>query len=231
MKLFASCHIAKVLQNVCGVDVLPLSPYKKLDTPVNTHADMLVFVLDKRVFCYEDYYTINKDIFNVAEKDGYKIVKISPPPSAKYPNDISLNVLKMGNLICGNLKYVAKDIINYALERGYSLIDVKQGYSACSTLVLDENIAITADKSIFNALSRAGKSITLVDEGCIRLDGYNYGFIGGASCVVGDSVCFFGDIKNHKNYDKIHAKILESKKREISISCGDVFDFGGARGF
>ncbi len=231
MKLFASSYISEALQKKSGISVLPLAPYDKLDTPVNTHADMLAFVLGKRIFCYEEYYNQSKGIFDIAENDGYEIVKISRHCSKNYPNDIALNVLKIGKIICANLKYTAKEILDYASELGYELIDVKQGYSACSTLVLDDNNAITADKSIFDALSKVGKQVTLISEGGIKLDGYSYGFIGGASCVIGDSVYFFGDIKKHQNYDEIHATIISCKKREIIISCGDVFDFGGARPF
>ncbi len=231
MKLFASALVSNTLAKSCGCEVLSLPTYDKLDNPVSTHADMLVFSLGKRIFCYEDYYDNNKKIFDVAENDGYEIIKIPPIASSKYPNDIALNVLKIGNAVCANLKYTAKEILDYASELGYELIDVKQGYSACSTLVLDDNNAITADKSIFDALSKAGKQVALISEGGIKLEGYSYGFIGGASCVIGDNIYFFGDIKKHQNYDEIHTKIISCKKREIIISCGDVFDFGGARLF
>ena len=160
---------------------------------------------------------------------GYEIVKISSPTSAKYPSDIALNALKIGNLICGKLKYVAKEIIEYAKALGFQLIDVKQGYSACSTLVLDDDTVVTADKSIYNALAKAGKRVVLISQGDIKLDGYDYGFIGGASCVIDDTVYFFGDIKKHKDYEKIYSEIARLKMKEKSISCEDVFDFGGAR--
>ena len=230
MKLFASEFVANMLSSATGCEVLSLSPYDKLDGPVSTHADMLVFVLGERIFCYDDYYKCNKKAFDVAEKEGYEIIKITPA-SSSYPNDIALNVLKIGNFICGNLKYVAKEILEYAAFLGFELINVKQGYSACSTLVLDENTAITADRTIFEALAKIGKNVTLIEQGGIVLEGYNYGFIGGASSVIDDAVYFFGDIKRHQNYPEIHNAISSLQMKEISISCGDVFDFGGARAF
>lgn len=229
MKLFASTFVAEPLAKVTGCEVLSLLPYDKLDGPVSTHADMLIFSLGKRIFCYEDYYYKNENIFKIAENEGYEIVKISSPTSAKYPSDIALNAFKIGNLICGKLKYVAKEIIEYAKALGFQLIDVKQGYSACSTLVLDDDTVVTADKSIYNALAKAGKRAVLISQGDIKLDGYDYGFIGGASCVIDDTVYFFGDIKKHKDYEKIHSEIARLKMKEKSISCEDVFDFGGAR--
>ena len=231
MKLFASVFVSNALTKATKCEVLPLQAYDKLDLPVATHADMLVFVLGKRIFCYDDYYNKNRRIFGVAEDDGYEIVRISPPIDSKYPNDVALNVFKIGNFLVGNLKYVAKEILEYANFLGLSLIDVKQGYSACSTLVLDDNTAITADKSIFEALAKIGKRVILIDQGGIKLDGYDYGFIGGASCVLDDTVYFFGDITKHQNYDKIHTAIEALKMNEFSISCEDVFDFGGARTF
>ena len=75
------------------------------------------------------------------------------------------------------------------------------------------------------------KNVTLISQGGIKLDGYSYGFIGGASCVAEDTVYFFGDIKKHRNYGEIHDAIKSLKMKEISISLEDVFDFGGARAF
>lgn len=229
MKIFVSHFIANELSKQIGVEMLPLFPYDKLDVPVCTHADMLVFVMKKRIFCYSDYCDNNRSVFDVAEKEGYEIVKISKQCSKKYPNDISLNILVMGNCLFANLKHIAIEVLEYATENGYNLIDVKQGYCACATLVLDENNAITADEGIYKAIISSGKNATLISGDGIRLDGYSCGFIGGASSVVGKSVYFFGDIKKHPDYKKIHEKIETLNMTEFSITRGDVFDFGGTR--
>ena len=118
--------------------VKTLMPYSRLDNPVSSHADMLINIIEDRIFCYEDYYLENKSVFKRAEDIGYSIVKCTPPASSSYPEDIGLNTLVIGKKIFGNVKHLSKELVFFANENGYELINVKQGYTACSTLVLNE---------------------------------------------------------------------------------------------
>ncbi len=229
MRIFVSELISSEVAEKTNKDVFPLKPHQALDTPVSTHADMLVFVLDKRIFCYEDYYLDNKEIFDNAEKSGYIVVPLRINCNKKYPNDVALNILVMGKTLFANSKYISREILAYSTDNGYDFVDVKQGYSACSTLVLDENNAITADKGIYDAIKSVGKDVTLISAGGVKIEKYNYGFIGGASFVVDDTVYFFGDIEKHPDYKIISKKINELNMRIFCIREGQVFDFGGAR--
>lgn len=229
MKAFVSSQISSAVKRACGIDVLPLEPYDKLDLPVASHADMLVFAFEGAVFCYNDYYLNNKSIFDEAEKCGYKIIRVKSECDRKYPNDISLNVLKIGDALIGNLKHTAPEILRLAEEKCYKLINVKQGYSACATLVLNDKNAITADPSIYNALKLLGVDVLLINPNGIDLEGYNCGFIGGASFVFENTVYFFGDIKSHPSYNEIHDKIVAVGMTEKTILSRYVYDFGGIR--
>ena len=64
MLAFVSIDIAEQFKMKTGIEVLPLKPYNKLDKPVSSHADMLINIIEDRIFCYEDYYLENKDIFD-----------------------------------------------------------------------------------------------------------------------------------------------------------------------
>lgn len=228
-KAFVSYNIASDILDNCGIEPLVLLPYEALDAPVNSHADMLVFVIENKIFCYKSYYEQNKAIFEEAGKMNYEIIQISKLCKKDYPNDISLNALIMGKTIFANLKHTAVEILEYANKNNYKLVNVNQGYCACATLALDENNAITADKSIYKALLKEGKRVELISPNGIDLQGYNCGFIGGASFVADKNVYFFGDIKAHPDYEKIHKKIKACGMKEFSISQGDVFDFGGIK--
>lgn len=229
MKIFVSNLIAAELSKEISIEVLPLKSYRFLDFPVNTHADMLVFVIDKTIFCYEDYYLENRKIFNVAENEGYEIVFVSKRCGKNYPDDVGLNIFRMGRVLFANLSYIANEIVEYANENGYALVNTNQGYAACSTLVLNDENAITADKSIYKAIKSQGKNVTLISPNGIQLDGYNCGFIGGASCVIDKTVYFFGNIKNHPSYDIICGIIIDLGMAFKIISSLDVYDFGGIR--
>lgn len=228
MKALVSCQIAFEFAEKTGIEAIPLKPYKRLDTPVATHADMLFCVLDKTVFCYEDY-VIDNGFESIIRAEGYDLVFVSNKCAPEYPNDISLNVLVMGKLLFCYVKHTAKEILEYAKKSGYEVINVKQGYSACSTLVIDENIAITSDKCIASAIEGAGKEVLFVSNEEIILPGYNCGFIGGATGKMGGSVCFFGDVSALKDGERIVELLSRKKQCIISISSGRVYDFGGIK--
>ena len=228
-KIILSSQIADAFSKATGESVLPLKPYEKLDLPVNSHSDMLLFVIDKTVFCYKEYYEQNKETFFEIESFGYDIIKIEKECQKKYPSDISLNVLKVGKYLLGNKYNIAPEIITYAENNCYEIIDVKQGYSACSTLVLDDNNVITSDKSIEKAIKSLNKSVLIISNEEIHLEGYNCGFIGGATAVVDDTVYFFGEPNTLNDYNKIKEKISSLNMKIKSILTGRVFDFGGAK--
>lgn len=228
--IFVNTDFSHIIKQNCALNVVPLPHFDKLDAPVSAHADMLIFVLDNKIFLYEEYYLINKNIFDNALNSNYEIVLIKKKCQKNYPNDVALNVLRVGNTIFSSLNNTAEEILSYAKSKGYKLVNVNQGYSACSTLVLDERTAITADKGIYQALVKNGKDALLIEEGGIALQGYDYGFIGGASFVVDDTVYFMGNIEKHPSYTKIKEKTEFLKMKIFSISPNDVFDFGGVIG-
>ena len=229
MKAFMNYALCDAFERATGIKALPLKPYSRLDTPVCAHADMLLCVIDNRLFCYSDYYFENKAIFDEAEKIGYKIIKCAPPVSRKYPHDIGLNVVVMGKKIFGNVKYMCKEIADYCKESGYELINVRQGYAACSTLVLNEKNVVTGDISIKNSMEKEGISVLLTDDKNIVLTGYDHGFIGGSTGVLDGKILVLGEAEKLDDFAKINA-LADTLEMEIfSILSGDVVDFGGIK--
>ena len=149
----------------------------------------------------------------------------------KYPNDIALNVLSVNKTVFCNLKHTAKEILEYARNNNYNMVNVNQGYASCSTLVVGDKYAITADKGILNALKAENIDCLLINENGIRLDGYDYGFIGGSSAVIGNTVYFFGSLDNHPSSKEIKAFLEERKVEYVEITNDVISDFGGAKTF
>lgn len=223
-----SKQIANEFAEKTGIESLSLEEYSRLDTPVSSHADMLICKIENTVFCYEDYYLDNKSLFEKIE-NNYKVVKVSKKCSKDYPNDIGLNALVIGKTVFSRLDFCAKEILDYARENGYKLINVNQGYSACSTLVLNQRSAITSDISIYNALINEGFDALLIVSKGIELKGYNCGFIGGAGGVYNNTAYFFGDISLHQDFSKISSFLKEYNCKIVSILSGGVYDFGGIK--
>ena len=225
MIIILSSQISEEFSKKTNFEVISLPPYKKLDAPVSSHADMLISIIDDTLFCYDEYYLENREIFKKIE-NYYKVVRVEHKCTKIYPNDIALNVLIIGKIIFARLDYTANEIIEYAKKNGYKLVNVSQGYAACSTLVLG-NSAITSDISIYNALVSEGINTLFVTTEGITLTGYNCGFIGGAAGVIKDKVYFFGNLKEYLDCDKFSLFLEQNNFKLIEILPTGVFDFGG----
>ena len=228
MKVLINHEIAKEFSSVTGIETIPLFPYNRLDLPVQCHADMLFCVLDDTIFCYEDYVK-EYGLLSCLTEGGKKICFVSATCESKYPKDISLNVLVMGKTIFCNVRHTAREILCYAESNGYKIVNVKQGYAACSTLVVDDNFAVTADKGMIDAIKAEGKECLLADCDDIVLEGYKCGFFGGASGVIDKNIYFFGDVDMLKNGEKIRTVLNDKNYDVFQITSGRVYDFGGIK--
>ena len=187
---------------------------------LDTHPDILVhplpsgdLVVDKDNF---DYY---KEIF----KDK-KVLPSHSSLSAKYPSDIYLNAFAFKKIFVHNLKYTDQVILDYYKNRGYNLVNIKQGYAKCSCLVT-EDFVITSDGGIYESLKDL-IPIYKIDHEQIKLQNFNYGFIGGASGVLGKKIFFTGDLSHHSSYEEI-LKIINEYDYEIEILSKDpIEDYG-----
>lgn len=186
------------------------------------HADMQALKIKDKLFINADCKALIRDL----EKRNISFT-ICQGIGSKYPDNVALNAAFIGNkLICKEsaLHPIVKD---YCKSENIEIINVNQGYAKCSALIIDENSIITDDESIANASKKAGIDVMKIEKGDIYLDDKNYGFIGGSSAVIGDSVYFFGDINSHINADKIKAFI---EKRQLNIICTgthNLIDIGG----
>ena len=221
-------EFANEFKSQTGIECFPLKPYSRLASPVSSHADMLFCILDNVVFCYEDY-AVENGLIPAIEDRGYKVMFVSKKCDPVYPNDVALNVLVMGKTLFCNKKTVAKEVVDYASKNGYSVVNVKQGYSACSALAVDENNVITSDTGMAEVLRANGKNVLLVSNDEIILKGYDKGFFGGASCVVGKTVYLFGKLEKLKDKNEILEFVSRVGVNIFQISADGVYDFGGAK--
>lgn len=193
------------------------------------------------------YLKVGDVVFSAPEKKGlvpFNTVSCTTPIGAEYPADIPYNVCVVGNNALHNFKYT-DNIVKFYLERhGYNLINVEQGYSNCSTCVIDRNSCITSDIGIAKALLDTGVDTLFVTEPDIKLkkrlsdvfkdeyrmsfvDSKMQGFIGGAMARLGDTVILFGDVSNLVNGTKI-MRFIEKKGLKFHHFEGlDVVDYGG----
>ena len=215
-----SCHAAKQLlmsnEYPCfctemakrGYEIIPTKNIEIFHPPERRHADMQAVRIRDRLF------TLDGCVDTVGRE---------------YPANVRLNCLYLGGRLYGNLKAADTTVLDFCLENGIETVHINQGYTRCSALVVNERAVITADKSIEKAMKQNGAEVLPISAGHIRLDGFDYGFIGGCSCTDGDTVFFFGDIKKHPDYAEIKA-FINNYNSNIEILCKEIplTDIGGA---
>lgn len=180
-----------------GYKIIPSDTIDCFHLPEQKHADMHVLTINKDIFLLSECSQLKNSL---AE---YKPVICSKRVGKSYPENIQLNFLYLNNKIFGKLSAIAPELKQYCINNDIKMINVNQGYCRCSTLVISDNAVITADSSIEKALSKEGIEVLRISEGNIRLEGFDYGFIGGAGAKIDDKIIFLGNICMHPDYIKI----------------------------
>lgn len=135
---------------------------------------------------------------------------VSDKLSPVYPNDCRYNAACTGKFFIHKLDISDSELLVAAKVNcgdELKLVDVRQGYTKCSTVIVDEESIITYDKGIAKPCEMAGMNVLLVEPGFVKLRGADTGFIGGASGRVSDEIVFNGDLSAHPNLKKITAFI------------------------
>lgn len=224
----APTWVENALDNV-GFEVLKLGRCESLPKPVSGHVDLVTAKFDNRLIVAGEKERIlrepnSKRLF----LSKYELYTCDIELSDKYPGDVPLNFAVVGNFVICNPKTVWNEIVYIAQKSGKTVIPVSQGYTKCSTLIVDDKSIITDDENIFRA-THGTLDTLLVSKGSISLPGYNYGFIGGASFICGDNIYFFGDLSSHPDALDIRSFIEAHNKNIFSLSHEhNLIDIGGA---
>ena len=203
-----------------------IKPNPVLPLPVGTHADMQLLKID-------DTLILTKELFGeISENlpDNLIISFSDYNHTDKYPGDVNLNALYVNNKLLASVNALDPAVSRLCHKKSIDIINVKQGYTRCSTLVINDNAIITADKGIADAALSIGLDVLRISSGGIKLDGYDYGFVGGASFFdfVDNTVYFFGDLESHQDCEAIYEFCKKHNTKIISCGAGPLVDIGGA---
>lgn len=211
-------EIEKLGHTVISSDTVDTFPI-----PEQKHADMQILPINN------DIFLINECTVLAEKLPKERLLFCYKKAGNKYPEDILLNFLYLNNTLYGKLSAIDKNLVDFCEENSIKTVNINQGYARCSTLVLNEKAVITSDLSIEKALKKDGVEVLLISSGNIILDGYDYGFIGGASGKIDENtVVFLGNITNHPDYRRIE-NFCENHNTSIKIICKDMplTDIGG----
>lgn len=212
-----------------GYKLIELPPSRHLPEGISAHSDSLICKLGREIITFVDYCDEAAYVFSDIREYAphLSIFFSSDAPRKVYPSDAKYNALIMGKRLFARLESLSETIKDKAIKSGYELINVKQGYPACATLVLDDTHAITSDRGLCKTLCENGIEVTLIETGSIALPPYEYGFIGGAAGVCDGNVYFVGDYKTHPSAAAIEEAVKSVGLKPISLTDGLLTDVGG----
>jgi hypothetical protein len=165
---------------------------------VSGHPDMQICIINKHNIVVNNSIEIN--FTNRLSKLNKIIHRTAKSLNSKYPQDIILNALILGDIFVHRLD--STDLKLLELTKEMKKINVNQGYTKCSAAIVNDKAIITSDKSIIESLKDSDIDILYVPPGDIELPGLDYGFIGGTCGLLNEkSMAFFGDL-NFYNHGK-----------------------------
>lgn len=213
-----------ILVSLKKIDIEPVALPRTVlvSPPISGHPDIQLFPHDGRVFCHPDIeISFIKKIGKKAE-----VVVCTAGLSPEYPGDVPYNIACAGNCAFHHRSGINHSIGEHLQSRGVVLAGVSQGYAKCSSMVVNDDAIITADRSIHKSASDHGIMSLLIRTGHIDLPGYAYGFIGGASGRIDDMLLVAGDLSLHPDYEKIVEYIYGTGKKLIFLSRKKAVDLG-----
>lgn len=207
-----------------GFNVIKTIPVKKLYEAVNGHPDMQLHCIDKNtIICAKEVYEYYKEQL----PESYNLICGKTGLKDKYPYDILYNAAVIGSFVICNEKYTADEILEAHRRDGRKIINVKQGYAKCSTAVVNECAAITADEGIYKALTENNIDALKINPGSIKLETMSYGFIGGCCGLIDNkTLAFNGDINKHQHGKLIIDFCISQGINVLCLNNKELYDIG-----
>ncbi len=228
MDIFVDCRMKNKFLRYFqdnGFNIIKVLENKLLYDEISSHVDIFACSVNGKVFLSSN---INLSI------DGFENAIYGESVENFYPNDVKYNVCVTKKYAILNEKYVSSKILEEIKHMKLEIISVKQGYTKCNLVALNDRNYITSDIGIKNELEKRNLNVLYMPDEDIKLldRSGNYskmkGFIGGACLVFENKFIVFGDINKLKNGQALREFVTSNGFNVIDFVGEDVIDYGGA---
>lgn len=205
--------------------VVPSYEHSEILNGIATHPDMTFCHLggNKCVVAKEAYEYYKEHL----SQYGLEIIKGKNEIKKEYPYDISLNCVIINNILFHKLKYTDEAIIDYCEAENIKLVNVNQGYTKCSTLIVDEKSVITCDEKLYEIYLENKISALYVSNKGIEINGFDHGFIGGCGGKISkEKIGFFGELEKFADFVKVREFLKKHNIEYVNLRKGMLKDYG-----
>ncbi len=210
------------LKKIC-CNIIKTKEHPILYNAINGHPDIQVFSpYTSKAIVHKD---AQDDFINSLTSQKVDVILTQSSLDATYPKNILLNSVLLKDYYIGALKFIDKSIIPFIEDK--ICINVKQGYTKCSTAIVSNKALITSDKSIIKALAPYDIDVLEIPPGDIELPGLDYGFIGGTCGLISEGeLAFFGSLEKFKYGNEILKFLIKHEVKPIYLSNSHLIDRG-----
>lgn len=208
------------------VDKIILVPKNtNLYPAINGHPDIQLTLINEQDISLIVSKDVDKSFIDVINNLDVSFEYSTNSLKSNYPFDIPLNCLFMKNFFIHTLDNSDKKLLD--LSKNKININVNQGYTKCSTVIVNERALITSDKGIYNKLSSYDFDILLINPGNIELPGLDYGFIGGCTGLIEENkLAFYGNLDFHPQGNEIKKFLAKHHVEPVYLYNGPLIDRG-----
>jgi hypothetical protein len=208
-----------------GIEVIKTLKHPRLYDAVSFHPDMVICPVGAGKMVVEP--TMYNYFSEILSGYGTVVLKGKTELSRNYPLNIAYNIAVTGNKAFLYLRHADKAIVDELRKNNTILINVKQGYTKCSTAVVDDNSIVTADRGIYPAALKNGVDALLISPGHIELEAFDYGFIGGCCGRIGESLlAFSGNPSLHPDWAVLSEFLEKRGITAVPLFDGPLMDVG-----
>ena len=188
------------------------------------HADLQCLIISNTVFAL----SCCEGLINALSGE-YKVIRCGEGFGVAYPDNVCLNALQLGDKLICRIPSLETKVKAYCEQHNIELLHVNQGYAKCSCAVIGDQAVITADKGIAVSLEQNNIDVLRIGQGSVRLEGAEYGFIGGATGYDphNNTLYICGDIRRHPDYNRIKGFCDQHNTRIFCLSDDEITDIGG----
>jgi hypothetical protein len=158
-----------------------------------------------------------EEYFRILDQNSIPCIKGSLPVGKEYPETARYNSLVTGKFIIQNP--TSSDPVIHDLNLNLEIIPVQQGYVRCNLITLPNETYITSDRGIEKSIKQCRLDVQYIEPTCIKLDGFEHGFFGGAIGLFENKLFICGSL----NYFKEKA-IIESFVKRSGVSIIELYD-------
>ncbi len=193
-----------------GGTVILVPTDDRFEARTSSHPDLVISIVDNTLIIDEN---ASVELYKQLDSLSVPYVVGNSRLSAIYPRDIAYNAVITKDFLMHNLKFTDPLLTTHSTYTHKKLIQTKQGYTKCSTVVVNNDTVITADQGIYKAVKDFMNAL-LIQPGNVLLGEDNNGFLGGASASFEDRIVFHGDLSQHPDFLKI-AAFLEAYHKQL----------------